>query len=488
MVDLRVHQGSEYPPIWVRAFAPFVQIASGAISTAIILGSGLLWGALVLHNTDYADSYFLLSVFAAICYQVVAAYTKCYDVPALSSGSWGVTQVVRSWVAATLIFLVALYLLKASNDISRLWAGLWFVTTGLGLVVFQIQLRRYARQRSVRERLTNSVVVVGGGEHGARFIDLIAAADLRVRVLGYFDDRSDRVPKVLGRVPYLGSVNDLIAYAGGRHIDEIVIALPWSADDRILNILRQIRHLTVNIRLAPEKIAFRLPGAEQGRLSDMPVLDLLKNPLSEWKLVIKAAEDRVLASCLLLAMGLPMLVIAAFIRLDSPGPVLFRQKRIGFNNKPFDVLKFRTMRHDPDRAHDARQAVQNDRRVTRLGRFLRRSSLDELPQIFNVLQGNMSLVGPRPHPAWVSAADLWKEYGDFPLNAVVQEYAARHRVKPGITGWAQVCGYRGETETVEKMRKRVEHDLLYIDRWSLAFDLKILGLTAIAVFRAKNAY
>jgi exopolysaccharide biosynthesis polyprenyl glycosylphosphotransferase len=220
------------------------------------------------------------------------------------------------------------------------------------------------------------------------------------------------------------------------------------------------------------------------------VLGLLENPLSGWKLVVKASEDRMLAAALLVVFLPAILVIALLIKIDSPGPVLFRQRRIGFNNIPFYVMKFRTMHHRP--AEDSlglRQAQRADPRITNIGRFLRKSSLDEIPQLINVLKGNMSLVGPRPHPLWQNASDLsWKELGDAPLNAVVAEYMARHRVKPGITGWAQVRGYRGQTETIAMMQMRIEHDLYYIEQWSLWFDLKILFLTIFAVMRQENAH
>jgi exopolysaccharide biosynthesis polyprenyl glycosylphosphotransferase len=228
---------------------------------------------------------------------------------------------------------------------------------------------------------------------------------------------------------------------------------------------------------------------QAGQLSPgTALMPLLRpRPISEHNLVAKALLDRTVAGALLLFVSPLLLGIAALIKLDSPGPALFRQKRLGFNNRAFEILKLRTMRETAAN-EAARQARRTDPRVTRIGGFLRRSSLDELPQLINVFRGDMSLVGPRPHPIWTRAGDLWNEGGDEPLEAFIHEYASRHRVKPGITGWAQVHGYRGETETVDKMKKRVEYDLHYIDNWSLWLDIRILIRTAITVATGKNAH
>ena len=207
-------------------------------------------------------------------------------------------------------------------------------------------------------------------------------------------------------------------------------------------------------------------------------MDIVFKPLSGWKTVVKYLEDKILATFLLILIAPLIVLIALAIKLDSKGPVLFRQPRYGFNNKVFSVIKFRTMCYKRSPEEGAPQARQNDPRVTRVGRFLRRRSLDELPQLFNVLQGTMSLVGPRPHPV-----PLNKEY-----EATIGGYFARHRVKPGITGWAQVNGLRGETDIPEKMKARVEYDIYYIENWSLLLDLQVLVMTAFVVLFQKNAY
>jgi exopolysaccharide biosynthesis polyprenyl glycosylphosphotransferase len=216
----------------------------------------------------------------------------------------------------------------------------------------------------------------------------------------------------------------------------------------------------------------------------MPVAHLMDRPISGWSSVVKRAEDLVIASIALLILALPMLAIAALVRLDSPGPILFRQRRTGFNNRDFQMLKFRTMQDGADRLgppDGIRQATQNDPRITRVGRWLRRLSLDELPQLLNVLKGDMSVVGPRPHAPGTRA-------GGRRFEDVVTRYASRHRVKPGMTGLAQVRGWRGETETEEKLIRRIESDLEYIDRWSVWLDISILLRTLLTVVGMRNAY
>jgi Undecaprenyl-phosphate glucose phosphotransferase len=366
------------------------------------------------------------------------------------------------------------------------WLHAWVLATAV-VGLLDIAGTRLAARWHSEGRMARRIVVYGGGEHGARFITEVAARlPRRLFVRGFFDDRADSMRAGIAGVPWLGDSHHLSEFVRTEHVDEIVIALPWSAEQRILEILRRFRHLPVPVRLAPDLIA--LSTAEAAQEAAFATLIIRDRPVSEWGLLVKDLFDRVIA-CLVLLLVLPTMgALACLIKLDSPGPIFFRQPRLGFNNRPFNILKFRTMAVAPPGAEGLRQARRGDRRVTRIGRFLRRSSLDELPQLFNVLRGEMSLVGPRPHPLWSKAGELWPSEGERPLDAVFSEYASRHRMKPGITGWAQVCGYRGETETVGKMAKRVEHDLYYIDNWSLWLDLRILARTLVAAFVDHNAY
>jgi Undecaprenyl-phosphate glucose phosphotransferase len=259
------------------------------------------------------------------------------------------------------------------------------------------------------------------------------------------------------------------------------VALPPSADHAVASTLRKLSLVPVDVRLCPGEFTLRLGAVQASHMGGLTLLNVIDHPLRDWRWIVKAIEDRILGFVILSAISPLMLAIALLIRLDSPGPVLFRQKRYGFNNELIDVLKFRTMYQQMSDANAEQLTQRNDPRITRVGAWLRRTSLDELPQFLNVLRGEMSIVGPRPHALAAKAGSLL-----YP--EAVKHYDARHRVKPGITGWAQVNGWRGETDTVEQIRKRVEHDLYYIENWSLAFDLRIILRTILGGFTGRNAF
>jgi Undecaprenyl-phosphate glucose phosphotransferase len=279
----------------------------------------------------------------------------------------------------------------------------------------------------------------------------------------------------------LGTVDHLVDLIRRDMVDQVIVALPWTADLRLRTVVGKLEKTPVSIRLAPDLAAFSFPNRRFTLVGRLPMMQLFERPISGWSFVMKAMEDRLLAGFLSLAL-LPLLAMVALaIKIDSPGPVFFRQKRYGFNHNLFDCWKFRTMHHHMADATAEVLTRRNDVRITRVGRLLRKTSLDELPQLINVLKGDMSLVGPRPHATSAKAAGrLYEE--------AVDAYAGRHRVKPGITGWAQVNGWRGETDTLEKIERRVEYDLFYIEHWSLFFDLKILLRTALVVIGDREAY
>ena len=302
-----------------------------------------------------------------------------------------------------------------------------------------------------------------------------------MRLIGIFDDRRDRVPHYLGGYPVLGTIDDLVTFASRHRVDLVVVALPWSAEGRLLDCMRKLRNLPVDVRLCPDLIGFHLRGRGVAELAGVPLLAVYERPLEGWGGVLKGIEDRLIAGLALLLLAPLMLAVALVVRLELPGPALYRQKRNGFRNEIIEVLKFRTMyveRCADGTERELPQAEPNDPRVTRLGRLLRRLSIDELPQLLNVLKGEMSIVGPRPH-----ATAHNRHY-----EPLIDAYLARHRVKPGITGWAQVNGLRGATENVETMRRRVELDLHYIRNWSLLLDLRIIRATLLGGFTGGGAY
>jgi len=304
-----------------------------------------------------------------------------------------------------------------------------------------------------------------------------------VTILGVFDRRTTRIPEQIEGVPMRGGIPELMAYVRQNRVDEIIVALPWRSGGDLMELVQSLKNAATNVNWCPETIAFQLPVRSLSNIAGVPMLNIFERPITGRNLVLKTIEDRVGALIMLVTLSPLLALIAILIRLESRGPALFKQKRYGFNNEEFTVYKFRSMRMEAAQPSDTpgatvTQATRRDPRVTWLGNILRRTSLDELPQLLNVLRGEMSLVGPRPH-----AVAHNEQFG-----ALIDEYFARHRVKPGITGWAQINGLRGETDTPEKMRRRVEYDLYYIDNWSILFDIRILFLTIFVGFVNKNAY
>jgi len=330
-------------------------------------------------------------------------------------------------------------------------------------------------------RLALKVGIVGHGELARQVArQLRQMGDQTLRVVAFYDseDRPEGVDREIEHGRIRGGIARLMEDVQRGDVEEVIVAMPWSLEKRIREILKSLATLSINVRICPDVFTLFLPMRSMTSVAGVSFLDVFVRPISGWDLVLKNLEDRILAPIFCIIFFVPCLLIAIAIKLDSRGPVLFNQQRFGFNNNPINVLKFRTMYADRPLEAGVPQATRNDPRITRVGRFLRRTSLDELPQLWNVLTGAMSLVGPRHH-----AVDHNHRYA-----AMIDEYLGRHRMKPGMTGWAQVNGLRGETNTVEQMRARVQYDLAYIDNWSLLFDLRILFLTLFVGFVNRRAY
>ena len=419
----------------------------------------------------------------AIAFAVLSESLGCYDLDAQFSLRMAWQRVATSWLTSALFMMTLGFMLKASDAVSRGWAASWFIGGGLVLLLSRgattVWVRRLKNQGTFNQR----VAIFGAGPQGIRFADYVQSHDrLTITLIGFFDDRRDgRVPATASNVPVLGNLSDLVSLIRRGLVDQVVVALPWSAEDRLQQVVSRLALTPVKIRLAPDLASFAFARRPMVVLGDIPMLTLFERPISGVDAGIKLIEDKVLTLLILVLIWPLLLAVALLIKFDSPGPVFFRQPREGFNNKPFRVYKFRTMYHDQSQFSAIQQASRSDPRVTRIGRILRRTSIDELPQLFNVLNGDMSLVGPRPHAASTRA-------GGRLFSDVVASYAARHKVKPGITGWAQVCGWRGETDTEDKLIKRLEHDLHYIENWSLWFDFYILFRTIGSVLLPKNAF
>jgi Undecaprenyl-phosphate glucose phosphotransferase len=377
--------------------------------------------------------------------------------------------------------MVCLFLMRDDGLLFREWPFLWLFSSAVVLVVSRIYLSRLLRDWLVSGRLARRVAVIGAGDFSREFIERLRSEPHSYTVVGLYDDRLSRIPAEQDGVKVRGSVRDLLERSREEQIDLIVIALPLRAIARISMIMEQIGSAVADICLTTDFVGFRYRSSQLSAVGSNPVLLIEERPLKDWRAARKSAFDLAFGSLMLLFLSPLLALLALAIRLDSPGPILFRQPRLGFNNRLFTCYKFRTMHHGMTDLLGDRQATRGDARITRLGHWLRKLSLDELPQLLNVLKGNMSLVGPRPHPPNTKAED--KLFTD-----VVARYAFRHRVKPGITGWAQVNGWRGETKTVEQIENRVACDLAYIENWSIWFDLRIMVLTITREILSRHAF
>ncbi|MDG4896137.1 MULTISPECIES: undecaprenyl-phosphate glucose phosphotransferase [unclassified Mesorhizobium] len=414
---------------------------------------------------------------------VLLDVTDCYQIAALMRPLANFGRVLLVWAGSFALMALTAFVIKASEDYSRLLFGTWFVVGfvlifGLRLVMSSL-IRRWARDGRMERR----ALIVGGGKAAEQLIRSVEKQPYNdIRICGIFDDRNDRrSPPIVAGYPKLGTISELIEFARIARIDMLIVSLPLTAESRVLQLLKKLWVLPVDIRLSAHSNALQFRPRAYSYIGSVPMLDIFDKPINDWDSVAKRAFDIVFSLVGIILFSPVMLVTAIAIKLDSKGPVLFKQKRHGFNNEIIEVYKFRSMftdRSDPT----AKQTVtKNDPRVTRVGRFIRKTSIDELPQFFNSLLGSLSLVGPRPHAIAAQSHNLL-------YNEVVDGYFARHKVKPGVTGWAQINGWRGEMDTNEKIRMRTEYDLYYIENWSMLFDLRILFLTPIRLLNTENAY
>ncbi|HSI39649.1 MAG TPA: undecaprenyl-phosphate glucose phosphotransferase [Xanthobacteraceae bacterium] len=428
----------------------------------------------------YPVAIVLVSILAVIAFQSASAY----DVASFRLSTLVLGRMAVAWILVLALATALLFFAKIEGTFSRLWLLAWFIVGFVVLVIERGILAMLMARWLKQGRLARRTVVVGGGTNGATLIDALARdRHSDIDVIGVFDDRNDeRSPPAVNGVPKLGTVDHLVEFARHTRVDLVIVSLPVTAEERVLQMMRKLWVLPIDVRLSAHTSRLRFRPRSYSYVGTVPVLAVYDRPLADWRTVQKWLFDRVVGTGVLLAVSPLMLLVALAVKLDSPGPVFFRQRRYGFNNELIEVLKFRSMYVDASDATASRLVTRGDPRVTRVGRFIRKTSLDELPQLFNVVfAGNLSLVGPRPHAVHAKAANqLYDE--------VVDGYFARHRVQPGITGWAQINGWRGETDTSEKIQRRVECDLFYIENWSVMFDLLILLKTPFALLKTENAY
>lgn len=393
-------------------------------------------------------------------------------------------RVLVSWTLVITVLTVGIFFLKAGDLFSRVWLVSWYIGGAALLVAYRMALRALVMRWTDQGRLRRRTVVVGGGTDAEVLIEQIrASASNDIQLLGLFDDRfDDRSPETVAGYPKLGKVASLIEFARRSQVDLVIVSMPLSAEKRVLDMLTQLWVLPVDIRLSAHMSKLKFTNKAYSYVGDIAVFDMADRPISDWNLVFKWIFDKVVALSALILLSPIMLITAIAIKLESKGPVFFRQNRHGFNNELIKIYKFRSMRTDMLDQGAAKLVTKDDPRVTKVGKFIRKTSIDELPQLFNVLKGELSIVGPRPH-ALQAKADNQLYY------EAVEGYFARHRVKPGMTGWAQINGWRGETDTIDKIMNRVNHDLYYIEHWSILFDLYIVAMTPVSlVSKNENAY
>ena len=420
----------------------------------------------------------IATLLGAVIYSFAAEFTGAYSDLRLRPFLIEARRVLGAWVLTFLALAVISWSIKQTATYSRLQIGMWAVFGAFLLVAARWFIRYllvYYRRQGRNQR---QAVFIGAGRLASQWIRTVRNyPELGILPLAAFDDDPARIGTRCEDVPVLGNCDEAMNFVNEKHAPLVFLTLPLRAEVRTRQILDQFLNSSANLYIIPDVFTFQLMNLNAFQVAGTPVIALSATPMSARKEALKRAEDLILGTLALILAAPFMLCIALAVRLDSPGPVLFRQWRYGLSGQEIQVWKFRTMTVTED-GHKYRQATRDDDRVTRVGRLLRRFSLDELPQLFNVLAGTMSLVGPRPHAT----------AHDESFRRLLPGYMWRLKIKPGITGWAQVNGWRGETDTVEKMEQRMRHDLYYIENWSLSLDVKIHWLTIWRGFASPNAY
>jgi Undecaprenyl-phosphate glucose phosphotransferase len=458
---------------------------SGAIfltDVTLIVAMSCITGVafnLVAHGyTGDVASFFQVGVLAASIFAISNLFRREYRLPNFFNFKPHGRRTIQLWNVTLICLLMLGFLAKISVEYSRGWFVLFYVTTLVALIVLRyVIVRITALARAAGFLSAQRIFLVGTGAHVGAFINRYEPWTHGINIVGcrFFTPVAASAPDEVRRAMLDRDLVEAVASVRSLAPDAVFVLMPWSATETIERCAETFMSLPVEIHLGPEQVLHKFDEVKLSTLGPVNSLQLTRRALSRLEIIQKRMFDLVLAAGALL-LATPLLVfVAILIKLDSPGPIFFVQRRYGFNQQPFRIIKFRTMRTTDD---GCRQATRDDPRLTRIGTWLRRWNIDEIPQLFNVLTGDMSLVGPRPHP--------------LPLDEDYQRrislYARRHNVKPGITGWAQIYGFRGETDTDEKMRSRVEYDLSYIDNWSLWLDMKIITRTVLSRTAYQNAY
>ncbi len=446
------------------------------LSLALFLAAGVRSEA-----NNFTAAAFIAPFTSFICLYVLRG-CWLYTVRALSQP---VSSFAASWsVVSGLGIVVYLFTNWALFPLDWSWLQYWLLGTLGYFALTRFPAAAWVSEKAGQGAFRKRIAIVGSDAVAEQAINILQRTpDNSFEIIGLFDDRND--PERTVSIPghrKIGSIADLAEHARAARIDLVIVTIPQFAEDRLLNMLKKLWELPVDVRISGHSNKLRLAPEAYTHIGDLPLLSVFNRPLGGWSSFVKALFDRVVAAVMIVAFSPVMAATALAVRFESKGSALFKQKRYGFNNELIEVYKFRSMYTDRCDATAAKLVTKDDPRVTRVGRFIRKTSLDELPQLFNVLKGELSLVGPRPHATQAKAQDqLYEE--------VVEGYFGRHKIKPGITGWAQINGWRGETDTADKIENRVKYDLDYIERWSIMLDLYILAMTPVSLVANKsNAY
>lgn len=471
-------------PAEARSFAYAPDMAPGLVmafeALVIALIGAVIWSLPEFRRPEYLNQHAFAVIFIIFAYCQLGRWASFFELTTLMRPVRFADSILTSIVTAFLFLLAILTGLDATYVFDTNALIGFFAATVVGISLTRITCFAALAALSRRGVIGRNLVVLGTGPQGQRFLQRVGRdPPYFTKVLGVFSNEPNERQSTCHGFPVRGDITDLLAEARAGHVDDVVVALPWSADRKVIETIEALKELPVNVYLGVDLVGFDLAfHPVVGSFSQLTMFEVLQRPISGWSGVAKTVMDYALALCALVLLAPFFLIVAIAIKLDSEGPVFFMQKRLGFNNKPFSIYKFRSMHIHDETDGVVRQATKGDPRVTRIGRIIRATSIDELPQLLNVLDGSMSLVGPRPHAICHN-----EEYG-----RQIRGYFARHKVRPGITGWAQVNGLRGETSDVELMRRRVEHDVYYTENWSLLFDLKIIVMTLLVVLRHRSAY
>jgi Undecaprenyl-phosphate glucose phosphotransferase len=459
-------------------FSGAIFLTDVALIVAMSCISGIAFNLVVHGYTGDVASFFQVGVLAASIFAISNLFRREYRLPNFFNFKPHGRRTIQLWNVTLICLLMLGFLAKISVSYSRGWFVLFYVTTLVALIVLRyVIVRITALARAAGFLSAQRIFLVGTGAHVGAFINRYEPWTLGINVVGcrFLTPVAASAPEAERRATLDRDLAEAVASVRSLAPDAVYILMPWSATETIECCAETFLALPVEIHLGPEQVLHKFDEVKLSTLGPVNSLQITRRALTRLEIVQKRMFDLLLAAGALL-LTTPLLVfVSILIKLDSPGPIFFVQRRYGFNQQPFRILKFRTMHTLDD---GCQQAKRGDTRLTRVGVWLRRWNIDEIPQLFNVLTGDMSLVGPRPHP--------------LPLDEDYQRrislYARRHNVKPGITGWAQIHGFRGETDTDDKMRHRVEYDLSYIDNWSLWLDMKIIARTVLSRTAYQNAY